>query len=209
MKAISYASAIGSLMYTQVCTCPDIAFVISVLGRYLSNPGLSHQRVAKKVMRYLQGIKNLMLTYRRTNTLDIVRFSDADYAGCMDDKKSTSGYIFVMVEGATSQKSIKQTLTALSTMEAEYVACYKASYHAISLQNFVLALGVVDSISRLLKLYCDNFTIISFFKNTMSNSRSQHINIVTPRALGQWQKYHCINHFIQCNFKTISIFKAF
>ena len=72
-----------------------------------------------------------MLTYRRTNTLDIVGFSDADYAGCMDDKKSTSGYIFMMAGGAVSWKSVKQTLTASSTMEAEYIACYEAICQAI------------------------------------------------------------------------------
>ena len=124
-KVVSYASLVGSLMYTQVCTRLDIAFVVGVLGRYLSDPGLSHWKAAKKVMRYLQGTKDHMLTYRRTNTLDIVGFSDADYAGCMDDKKSTSGYIFMMAGGAVSWKSVKQTLTASSTMEAEYMACYE------------------------------------------------------------------------------------
>ena len=85
MKAIPYASLIGSLMYAQVCTHSDIAFVVGVLGRYLSDPGLSHWKVAKKVMRYLQGTKDHMLNYRRTNTLDIVGFNDVDYTGCMDD----------------------------------------------------------------------------------------------------------------------------
>ena len=102
MKVVPYASLVGSLMYAQVCTRPNIAFVVGVLGMYLSDLGLSHWKVAKKVMQYLQGTKDHMLTYRRTNTLDIVGFSDADYAGCMDDKKSTSGYIFIMVGGAVS-----------------------------------------------------------------------------------------------------------
>ena len=67
-----------------------------------------------------------MLTYRRTDTLEVVGFSDSDYAGCVDDKKSTSCYNFMMAKGAVSWKSIKQTLTNFSTMEAEYVACYEA-----------------------------------------------------------------------------------
>ena len=65
----------------------DIAFVISVLGRYLVQ---SHWKANKKVLRYLQSSKDLMLTYRRTDTLEVVGFSNYDYAGCMDDKKSTS-----------------------------------------------------------------------------------------------------------------------
>ena len=66
-----------------------------------------------------------MLTYLHTDTLEVVGFSDSDYAGCVDDKKCTSSYIFMMVEGAVSWKSVKQTLTTSSTMEAEYVACYE------------------------------------------------------------------------------------
>ena len=100
MKVVPYSSVVGNVMYAQVCTRPDIAFVVGVLGRYLSDPGQSHWKAAKKVLRYLQGTKDLMLTYRHTDTLEVVGFSDSDYAGCMDDRRSTSGYIFMMVEGA-------------------------------------------------------------------------------------------------------------
>ena len=98
MKAVPYSLVVGSIMYSQVCTCLDIAFVVSVLGRYLSDLGQSHWKVAKKVLRYLQGTKDLMLTYRRTDTLEVVGFSDSNYASCVDDKKSTSDYIFMMAE---------------------------------------------------------------------------------------------------------------
>ena len=64
MKNIPYASAVGSLMYAQVCTRPDIAYAVGVLGRYQSNPCMDHWRAAKKVMRYLQGTKDYMLMYR-------------------------------------------------------------------------------------------------------------------------------------------------
>jgi hypothetical protein len=64
MQSIPYASIVGSLMYAQVCTRPDISYAVSVLGRYLNDPGLSQWTAAKKVLRYLKGIKNFMLTYR-------------------------------------------------------------------------------------------------------------------------------------------------
>ncbi|WKA04846.1 hypothetical protein VitviT2T_022845 [Vitis vinifera] len=163
-------------MYAQVSTHPNIAFVVGMLGRYLSNPRSQHWKAAKKVLRYLQGTKD-KLTYQRTNILDVVGFRDADFAGCIDDKKSTTGYIFVMVRGAISWKSVKQTLTASSTMEGEYVACYEACCHAIWMWNFISTLGVVDSISRPLKLFYDNSTAIAFSKNTMSTSRSKHIDV--------------------------------
>ncbi|KAL0320291.1 UNVERIFIED_CONTAM: Retrovirus-related Pol polyprotein from transposon TNT 1-94 [Sesamum radiatum] len=90
-KDIPYASAIGSLMYAQVYTRPDIAFAVGILGRYQSNPGLDHWRAAKKVMRYLQGTKDYMLMYRRTENLEVVGYLDSDFAGCVDSRKSTSG----------------------------------------------------------------------------------------------------------------------
>ncbi|WKA01364.1 hypothetical protein VitviT2T_019647 [Vitis vinifera] len=137
MTTIPYSSMVGSLMYAQVCTRPDIAFVVGILGKYLSNPGSQHWKATKKVLRYLQGTKDLMLTYRRTNILDVVGFCDADLAGCIDDKKSTTGYIFMMPGRVVSWKSVKQTLTASLTMEVEYVACYEACCHATWMWNFI------------------------------------------------------------------------
>ena len=63
MKAVPYSSVVSSLMYAQVCTRPDIPFVVDVLGRYLSNLDQSHWKAAKKVLRYHKGTKDLMLTY--------------------------------------------------------------------------------------------------------------------------------------------------
>jgi len=97
----------------------------------LSNPGLPHWQAAKRVMRYLQGTKDYMLTYRRSNRLELTGYSDSDYGGCPDDFKSTSGCIFMLAEGAVSWKSVKQTLTTTSTMEAEYIACYETTRQAI------------------------------------------------------------------------------
>ena len=83
MKTIPYASAIGSLMYAQVCARPDIAFIVNVLGRYLSNPGHDHWVAAKKVMRYLQRTKDFMLVYRRVDNLEVVGYLDSTFGGLM------------------------------------------------------------------------------------------------------------------------------
>ena len=114
MKAIPYASAVGSIMYAQVCTRPDLAFVTGMLGRFQSNPGPEHWKLIKKVLRYMQGTKGYMLTYRRSDNLEVVGYSDADFAGCKDSMKSTSGYIFTFACGAISWKSSKQSVTASS-----------------------------------------------------------------------------------------------
>ena len=90
MKNIPYASVVGSIMYVQIYTRPDIAFVVSMLGRYQSSPSIDHWRAAKKVLRYLQGTKEYMLKYKRTYNLEIIGYSDSDFVGCVDSRKSTS-----------------------------------------------------------------------------------------------------------------------
>ena len=102
MKNIPYASAVGSLMYAQVCTRPDIAFVVGMLGRYQSNPSIDHWKAAKKVMRYFQETKYYKLMYRLTSNLEVVGYSDSNFVGCVDSRKSTTGYIFILAGGAIS-----------------------------------------------------------------------------------------------------------
>ena len=177
MENIPYANAVGSLMYAQVCTRPDIAFIVGVLGRYLSNPGQAHWVAAKKVMRYLQRTKDYMLVYRKMENLEVLGYTDSDFAGCSDDLKSTSGYIFMMAGGAISWKSVKQTLRASSPMRAEFVACYGAATQAIWLKNFISRLLVVDSISRPIKIFCDNNVAVLFSKNNKSSKGSKHIEL--------------------------------
>ncbi|XP_072072045.1 secreted RxLR effector protein 161-like [Arachis hypogaea] len=176
MQNTPYASAVGSLMYAQVCTRPDIAFAVSMLGRYQSNPRIIHWR-ATKVLRYLQGTKDFMLTYRQTDSLKIVGYSDLDLAGCVDSRKSTSGYIFMLADGAVSWKSAKQSLVATSTMEAEFIACFEATSQGVWLKNFISGLKIMDYISRPLRIYCDNSAAIFMAKNNRSSSRNKHIDI--------------------------------
>ncbi|RVX02371.1 Retrovirus-related Pol polyprotein from transposon TNT 1-94 [Vitis vinifera] len=131
---------------------PDIAFVVGMLGRYQSNPGIDHWKAAKKVMRYLQGTKDYKLMYRRTSNLEVVGYSDSDFAGCVDSRKSTSGYFFILASGAISWRSVKQTMTATSTMEAEFMSCFEATSHGVWLKSFIFGLRVMDSISRPLSI---------------------------------------------------------
>ena len=128
-------------------------------------------------MRYLQETKDYMLMYRRIDNLEVIGYSDSDFAGCVDSRKSTSGYIFIFAGGAVSWRSAKQTLTATSTMEAEFVSCFEATSHGVWLKSFMSGLRVVDSISRPLKLNCDNSAAVFMAKSNKSGSRSKHIDI--------------------------------
>jgi len=124
MQKIPYASIVGSLMYTQVCTRPDITFIVGMLGKYLNNPRMDYWRVAKRVMRYLQRTKDYMLTYRRLDQLETIRCSDSNYAGCQDSRRSISGYIYLLVRGAISWRSAKQTLITFSV-----TPCISQAWH--------------------------------------------------------------------------------
>nr|XP_033511266.1 secreted RxLR effector protein 161-like [Nicotiana tomentosiformis] len=177
IKDIPYPSLIGSLMYAQVCTRPGIAFAVGILGRYQSNSGLDHWKASKKVLRYLQGTKDFKLTYRYSDLLEVIGYSDSDLGGCKDTSKSTSVYIALLAGGVVSWRSVKQTIVTTSTMEAEFIACYEDTSHALWLKKFIFGLKIVDSISRPLRIFCDNSTVVFFSKNNKSGSRSKHIDI--------------------------------
>jgi len=118
-----------------------------------------------------------MLTYRKSEPLEIVGYSDSDFGSCVDDRKSTSGYIFMMSGGAVSWKSCKQSITATSTMEAEYIACYEATRQAIWLRNLISGMRLVDSISRPLTIYCDSSSAVSFSQSHRISNRTKHFDV--------------------------------
>ncbi|TYJ96195.1 Retrovirus-related Pol polyprotein from transposon TNT 1-94 [Cucumis melo var. makuwa] len=162
MEIIPYASIVGSLLYAQTYTRPNISFAKGMLGRYQSNPRMDHWKAMKKVLRYLQGTKDYMLTYKRFDHLEVIGYSDSNFFGCVDIRKSTFGYLFLLVEGAISWKSAKQSVIAASTMEAEFVACFEATVHGLWLQNFISELGIVDGIVKPLRSYCDHSAAVFF-----------------------------------------------
>jgi hypothetical protein len=148
-----------------------------MLGRYQKNSGVSHCNEIKKDLRYIQGTKGIMLTYERSYNLEIVGYSDSDFAGCLDTDRSTSGYVFKLTDEAISWSSSKQTVMTSSTMYAEFVACYKAVGQSMWLNKFMHSLRVVDSIERSLKLYCDNEPAVLYAHNKKKIKVVKHINI--------------------------------
>ncbi|XP_070015738.1 secreted RxLR effector protein 161-like [Nicotiana sylvestris] len=128
------------------------------------------QKAGKRVLRFLQETKDFKLTYKYFDSLKVIEYSDSDLGGCKDTGKSTSGYIFLLTGGAVSWKSVKQTIVATSTMESEFIACYEATSHELWLKNFISGLTVVDSISRPLRIFCDNSAAVFFSNNNKSGS---------------------------------------
>uniref|UniRef100_A0A2N9FFZ3 Reverse transcriptase Ty1/copia-type domain-containing protein n=1 Tax=Fagus sylvatica TaxID=28930 RepID=A0A2N9FFZ3_FAGSY len=156
---------------------PNISFAVGVLSRYQSNPRMDHWKAAKKVMRYLQGTKDFMLTFRRSDSLEVTGYSNSDFAGCIDSRKSTFGYLFMLVGGEISWKSAKQTIIASSNMEAKFVACFEATVHGLWLRNFISGLRIVNSVSKLLRIYCDNSTTVFFSKNDKYSKGAKHMEL--------------------------------
>ena len=97
----SYKSLVGTLIYLIVYYKPDLAYAISVLSKYLDKPTREHLRAAKHVLRYLNGTTDLGLVYKRRNT-GLIGYTDADWAGDLDDRRSTSGYVFTLNNTAIS-----------------------------------------------------------------------------------------------------------
>ncbi|KAA0058361.1 gag/pol protein [Cucumis melo var. makuwa] len=121
MRRIPYASIVGSLMYVMLCTRPDICYVVGIVSRYQSNPGLNHWTTVKIILKYLRRARDYMLVYGAKDLI-LTGYTDTDLQTNKDSRKSTSGSVFTLNGGAIVWCSIKQGCIADSTMEAEYIA---------------------------------------------------------------------------------------
>ena len=172
-----YCKVSGRKFIFLILYVDDIAFATGLLGRYQSNPGHDHWVAAKKVMRYLKRTKDYMLIYKHVQDLQLVGYSDSDFAGCQDEKKSTTGYIFKLAGGAVSWKSEKQKSIASSTMQAEFVACFSATTQAIWPRNLIKELTVFDFVDSPIQLYCDNNSAVLFINNNRGLKGSKHMEV--------------------------------
>ena len=126
-----YQAAVGGLLYLSTKTRPDIAYAVSNVARFCAKPTNEHWIAIKRIFRYLKGTSNLGLLYCDNTSPVCTGYSDADWAGDIGDRKSTSGYMFLQGGAAISWKSNKQPCVALSTTEAEYVVLSAAAQEAI------------------------------------------------------------------------------
>lgn len=131
-----YKQIVGSLMYLTA-TRPDIMHAVSVISRYMECPIEIHRLAAKRIFWYLQGTKEFGLFYKKGKKSDLYGFTDSDYTGDSDDRKSTSGYVFIMGTKAVSWSSRKQSIVTLSTTEAEFVAAAACACQAIWLKKIL------------------------------------------------------------------------
>ena len=180
MCEFPYQSLIGTLMYAMLATQqPDIAFAVGALSKYSSNPGRAHWDQAVHILHYLVGTKTYGLFFDG-NSLDdlsslLLKYTDSDLAGDADTRRSTSGYVFLICGTAVSWSSKLQTSPALSSTEAEYMACTRAAQEAIWLCQLLEQLGFRQTSPT--SLLGDNQGAIALAKNPGDHPRTKHIQL--------------------------------
>jgi hypothetical protein len=168
-----YQSMIGSLLYLTV-TRPDIQFSVCLCARFQASPRTSHRQAVKRIFRYLQSAPGLVLWYSSCSTLSLHGFSDADFAGCRVERKSTSGSCQFLGSSLVSWSSRKQSSVAQSTTESEYVAaascCSQLLWISYTLRDF-------GEECTQIPLLCDSTSAIREAKNPVLHSRTKHIAV--------------------------------
>ena len=170
-----YRAVVGSLLYAALVTRPDIAYAVQALGRHLNASGPEHWLAAKRVLRYLQGTKNKTLKYSPSAKTQVSGYSDSDWASDLATRRSTTGYVFMLGNGALSWGSRLQPTVALSSAEAEYMAVTAAVQEALHLRQLFDGLGYgQDGPTVILE---DNQGCMALAVNTGTNPRTKHIAI--------------------------------
>ena len=174
VSQLEYSRVIGSLMYLMSCTRPDIAYAVSKLSRYTSNPNGDHWKGIVRVLRYLRYTCDYGLHYTIYPAV-LEGYSDANWISDVKNSKSTSGYVFTLAGAAISWKSSKQTVIARSTMESEFIALDKCGEEAEWLRNFLEDIPRWPKPVTAIFIHCDSQSAIGRAQNVMYNGKSRHI----------------------------------
>lgn len=170
-----YREAVGSLMYLAVATRPDISFAVGNASRHLEKPAAAHVNAVKRILKYIRGTTDMGIRYESGINLDLCGYSDADYAGDIETRRSTSGYVFMFGNGIISWGSERQKSVALSTTESEYMAAAHAMKELVWLHRLLSELlsGNLDKPIFLM----DNQSAIRLVKNPEFHKRTKHIDV--------------------------------
>ena len=173
-----YMQLVGSVLYLATISRPDIAFAVQNLGRHMQRVGPEHWVAAKRLLKYLSGTRQLGIQFsgNASDATKLVGYCDADWAGDVDTRRSTTAYIFVLAGACVSWASKLQPTVALSSAEAEYMALCSGVQEAIHLRSLLLDLGYEQTEPT--AVYEDNQACIAMSSNpTINHKRSKHIDI--------------------------------
>jgi histone deacetylase 1/2 len=169
-----YRSVVGGLQYLTL-TRPDLSFAVNKVCQFLSQPTNVHWEVVKRILRYVKGTLSTGLLFRKSATTSISIFTDADWAGCVDDRRSTGGFAVFVGPNLISWSSKKQPTVSRSSTEAEYKALANGAAEAIWLESLLRELGI--SQQRTPILWCDNLGATYLTANPVFHARTKHIEV--------------------------------
>ena len=169
-----YRSVVGALQYLTL-TRPDISFAVNKVCQFLSQPTEVHWEAVKRILRYVKGTLDTGLQIRKSNSTGVSIFTDADWAGCVDDRRSTGGFAVFVGPNLVSWSSKKQPTVSRSSTEAEYKALANGAAEAMWVESVLRELGV--SRQRAPILWCDNLGATYLTANPVFHSRTKHIEI--------------------------------
>ncbi len=155
IEKAKYAAKVGSIMYAMVETRIDIAFATSMVSRFAKNPSSEHFNAIDQILRYLAGSPDRGITFGGDEELKLIGYSDSDWAGDHADRKSTSGFIFMLNGGPISYASKKQAVVALSSTEAEYVALSLAAREVTWLRLLLTELRLLKPHDQFADIHID------------------------------------------------------
>ncbi|KAJ9678984.1 hypothetical protein PVL29_021029 [Vitis rotundifolia] len=196
-EPFAYRSLVGNLLYLTA-TRPNLMFPTSLLSRFMSPFNNVHMGVAKRVLKYVRGVK-----------LD--GSADSDWAGSVDDMKNTLGYVFTIGSGVICWNSRKQEVVAQSIVEAEYISLAAAANQGIWLRKLLTDLGQEQSSPT--ELCCDNKSAIAIAQNPVQHGRTKHINVkfhsIREAEKNSLIKLHCCSTNVQlANIMTKALPKS-
>ncbi|KAL6983238.1 Beta-galactosidase 8 [Sarracenia purpurea var. burkii] len=169
-----YQRLVDRLIYLSD-TRPDISYVVGVVSQFMHDPRVSHLDAVYRILRYLKSAPGKGILFSNHGHLRLESFTDVDWAGSIDDRRSTSGYCAFLGGNLITWRSKKQTVVARSSVEAEYRAMAHGVCELLWFQTFLLDLGLLDS--GPMRLYCDNKAAINIAHNPVQHDRTKHIEV--------------------------------
>jgi hypothetical protein len=175
MKAVPYCKLIGKLLYLTITTCPDIAYMVGMLCRFIENPSPPHWYAAKRVLWYLRGTTDMKLVYSHSSAPDLfTTYSDTDLSGNLDNSHSTSGFTICIGRGAVQWGSQLQLHVSLSSTESEYTTASKVGCEVVWMRYLLEELGY--DVSCPSPLLVDNKSTIQVAKHPKHQSTMKHVH---------------------------------
>ncbi|KAM3373172.1 hypothetical protein ACQJBY_019886 [Aegilops geniculata] len=172
--ATNYRSVVDALQYLTL-TRPDISYAVNKVCQYLHAPSTTHWTAVKRILRYLKFSEGLGLQITKFSSMLVTAYSDADWAGCIDDRRSTGGFAVFLGSNLVTWSARKQATISRSSTEAEYKALANATAEVMWIQTLLYELGI--KAPKAARLWCDNIGATYLSANPVFHARTKHIEV--------------------------------